>query len=331
MSKKKKINVAVIGAGNMGALHARVYSELRDVNLAAVSDIDEKTGRKIAKKFSCHYHKNYNEMLNRENIDAVSVAVPTSLHKRVALDVIRHKKHLLIEKPIAANVKEAKEIIRRAKRAKVKLAVGHIERFNPAVQTLKKIIEKGKIGKIITVMAIRVGLFPPRIKDVNVIIDLAIHDLDIFNYLLNQEPKNIFAMGGYALTNKREDYAEIFIRYPMANCILQVNWITPVKIRTLSVTGSRGYAALDYITQKVELYKSNYKRQIGDFGEFVIKFGESKKRIISIKKGEPLVNELKSFMECIRKNTEFLVTGEEGLKALIIAEKALRSLKNHRI
>jgi len=133
------------------------------------------------------------------------------------------------------------------------------------------------------------------------------------------------------LTNKREDYAEIFIRYPMANCILQVNWITPVKIRTLSVTGSRGYAALDYITQKVELYKSNYKRQIGDFGEFVIRFGESKKRAIRIKKGEPLVNELKSFMECIRKNTEFLVTGEEGLRALIIAERVLKSLKNHRI
>lgn len=327
MAAKNKIKVAVIGVGNMGKHHARVYSKLRDVNLVAVSDINEKKGKQVAKEFDCRYYKDYKKMLNKEHIDAVSIVVPTKLHKKVALDVIGFKKHLLIEKPIASTTKEAQEIIKAAKKAKVKLTVGHIERFNPAVQGLKDVIKKDDLGKIISIIAKRVGMFPPQIKDANVIIDLAVHDIDIFNYLLNQQPSEVFTRGRKALTNRREDSAEIFLSYNGISGFIQVNWITPVKIRTLSVTGSKGYAELNYITQRLELYQSRYKKMVDNFGEFVIKFGEPVKKEIRINKKEPLFCELESFIKCIKRDKEPEVTGEDGLLALVIAEKAMESLR----
>jgi UDP-N-acetylglucosamine 3-dehydrogenase len=331
MFSKRKIKTAVIGVGNMGRYHARAYSQLKNASLVAVSDINEKIGKKVAKEFNCQYYKDYNKMLDKENIDAVSIVVPTKLHKKVALDVIKSKTHLLIEKPIALTTAEAQEIIKAAKKAKVKLTVGHIERFNPAIKALKDIIKKGDLGKITSIIAKRVGMFPPQIKDANVIIDLAVHDIDIFNYLLDKQPPEVFAKGRKTLTNHREDSAEIFLSYDGISGFIQVNWITPVKIRTLSVTGSKGYAELNYITQKLELYQSRYKKRVDNFGEFVIKFGEPIRKEIKINKKEPLLCELESFAESIRKNKTPLVTGEDGLKALIIAEKAVESLKNNKV
>jgi UDP-N-acetylglucosamine 3-dehydrogenase len=326
-----KLNAAVIGVGNMGRYHARTYSNLKSVNLIAVSDIDGKVGKKVAKDFNCKYYEDYKEMLGRENINAVSVTVPTKSHKKVALDVIRARKHLLIEKPIAASAKEAKEIIKDAKRAQVKLAVGHIERFNPAVQELKKLFKRQELGEIISIIVRRIGMFPPQIKDANVIIDLAVHDIDILSYLLNQQPTEVFVKGRKTLTNQREDSAEIFLSYNGISGFIQVNWITPVKIRILSVNGSKGYAELNYITQKLELYESKYKKTVDNFGEFVVKFGEPVKKEIKINKKEPLVCELDSFIKCIKENKKPEVTGEDGLKALMIAEKAIESLKHNKI
>jgi UDP-N-acetylglucosamine 3-dehydrogenase len=298
--------------------------------LIAISDINQNIAKKVAEKFNCKYYKDYKEMLSKENIDAVSIAVPTSLHKKVALDVIKFKKHLLIEKPIAASSKEAEEIIKAAKKAKVKLCVGHIERFNPAVKRLKEIIQKGRLGKIISVIARRVGVFPPQIKDTNVIIDLAVHDIDIFNYLLEKQPVEVFADAQTSLINHREDSAEILLSFDDATGFIQVNWITPIKIRTLSVTGSKGYAELNYITQELELYKSKYKKVVNNFGE-IVKFGKPIKKKIKIKKGEPLLYELKSFIKCIKENKKPEVTGEDGLKAVAIAEGVIKSIRYNRI
>jgi UDP-N-acetylglucosamine 3-dehydrogenase len=327
---KNYINVGVIGVGNMGRHHVRIYSILKDVNLIAISDINQNIAKKVAEKFNCKYYKDYKKMLSKENIDAVSIAVPTSLHKKVALDVIKFKKHLLIEKPIAASSKEAEEIIKAAKKAKVKLCVGHIERFNPAVKRLKEIIQKGRLGKIISVIARRVGVFPPQIKDTNVIIDLAVHDIDIFNYLLEKQPVEVFADAQTSLINHREDSAEILLSFGDTTGFIQVNWITPIKIRTLSVTGSKGYAELNYITQELELYKSKYKKVVNNFGE-IVKFGKPIKKKIKIKKGEPLLYELKSFIKCIKENKRPEVTGEDGLKAVAIAEGVIKSIRYNRI
>jgi UDP-N-acetylglucosamine 3-dehydrogenase len=164
-----------------------------------------------------------------------------------------------------------------------------------------------------------------------VVIDLAVHDIDVFNFLLEKQPIEVFSKGRPALTNNREDSAEIFISYGKTSCFIQVNWITPIKIRTLSVTGSKGYAELNYITQKLELYQSKYTKKVDNFGEFVIKFGDPLKKEIKIKKEEPLMLELKSFIECIKENTSPPVTGEDGLKALLIAEKAISSSKLNKV
>ena len=136
------MNAAVIGVGNMGQHHARNYSEITGVNLVAVADIDPTIGEPLAKRFNSAYYKNYQEMLEKEKIDVVTIAVPTKYHKKVALDCINKKINILLEKPIAGSVSEAKEIVAAAKTKGVKFTVCHIERFNPAVLKLKEMIDK---------------------------------------------------------------------------------------------------------------------------------------------------------------------------------------------
>jgi len=326
MVKNKKLNVAVIGVGNMGKHHARIYSSLKDANLVAISDINEKVGEEIAKKFNCKYYKNYKEMIEREELDVVSIAVPTRLHKKVALDIISKGINVLIEKPIASTLKEAHKIIEEAKKNKIKLTVGHVERFNPAVRKLKEIIQQGKLGNIISIIAKRVGPFAPQIKDAGVLIDLAVHDIDIINYLLEKEPTKIYANGGKAINSYKEDYAEIFLNYGPISGYIQVNWITPVKIRELHITGTKGYAQLNYITQELNLYQSKYKKEFDDYGDFVIKFGSSKKVSIPVKFEEPLKLEIESFLKSVKENKKLEVTAKEGLNALKIALKALKNI-----
>ncbi len=315
------LNTAVIGIGNMGQHHARIYSELPESNLVAVSDLNEKKGRKIAERFGCSYYRDYRKMLEKEDIDAVSIAVPTIYHKQIAIDCINAGKHVLIEKPIADTLENAREIMAAAKSKDIKLAVGHIERFNPAVQKLKEIIKKGELGDITTIVARRVGVFPPQVKDANVIVDIGVHDIDIFNYILEKKPTDIAAAAGRALINHREDYADILLKYDGTNAFVQVNWITPVKIRNLAVTGTKGYAEVNYITQELILYKSKYRKPEKSF-EDVVEFAKPEKIEVKIEKQEPLRLELKSFLECIINNKKPLVTGEDGFSVLEIALKA---------
>jgi UDP-N-acetylglucosamine 3-dehydrogenase len=317
------LKTAVIGVGNMGQHHARIYSGLPECRLAAVADIDEKKGKEIADRFRCSYYRDYREMLAKEQLDAVSIVVPTAKHREVALACIERGLHVLVEKPIAGNIDDAMEMIKKAREKGVKLAVGHIERFNPAVQKLKEIVSKGELGEITTIIARRVGVFPPQIKDANVIVDIGVHDIDIFNYLLEKKPVKITAAAGKALIDNREDYADILLKYDGTNAFVQVNWITPVKIRNLAVTGTKGYAELNYITQELRLYKSKYKLPEKTFQD-VVEFAKPEEIEVKIEKQEPLKLELKSFLDCIIKNKEPLVTGEDGLAALEIALKAVQ-------
>ena len=317
------ISVGVIGVGNMGKHHARVYSEMKECRLAAVSDIDEERGKKIARQHNCEYYRNFKDML-RADIDAVSIAVPTAFHKPVALECIKAGKHVLIEKPISDTVESAREIIEAAKRMKVKLAVGHVERFNPAVQKLKEMMRGGSLGTITTVLARRVGVFPPQIKDANVIIDLAVHDIDVLNYLLGKTPTRIHAEAGKALINRREDYADILLKYDGINAFIQVNWITPIKIRSLAITGTKGYAEINYVTQELVLYKSKYEKKFETFDD-IVKFAEPEIVKVKVRKSEPLKEELKDFISCVKANKQPLVSGEDGLKALELALEIVKS------
>jgi len=307
------LNVGVIGVGNMGKNHARVYSELENSNLVAISDVLEEAGNPLSKQFNCKYYKDYREMLDNEALDAVSVVVPTTLHREIALEVIKRKIPLLLEKPIADTIENAEDIIKAAKQNQTKLFIGHIERFNSAVRKLFQLIKEERLGNLTSLIATRVCPRPPQIKDANVILDLAIHDIDILNLLASSLPEKIYATGGKALINDREDYAQISLKYPSFSASVIVNWLTPIKIRKLLVTGTKAYAELDYINQTLVIYDSQNKNEI------------------EIEKKEPLKEELKSFLSCIEEENKPECTGEDGLNALKVVIEAIKKIKEENI
>jgi len=298
----KKYKVGVIGAGNMGSNHIRVYSEIPEVDLVAISDVNPETLKDLATEYIANFYYNYIEMIKEEELDIVSICVPTNLHYEVAKNCIKNKINVLLEKPITSNIKEAKELLELSKEYKVKFLVGHIERFNPAVTKVKEIIDSGKIGNITAIIARRVGIFPPQIQDADVAVDLAIHDIDIANYLLNSLPIEVTVNKKRNLIKKRNDSVEFFLKYINASAYIQANWITPVKIRKLNITGENGYLELDYVNQKIELYESNYKKIKSRSFDDILHFSEPDKTIISVARKEPLKEEILYFIDCVKEN-----------------------------
>ncbi|MEI7792462.1 MAG: Gfo/Idh/MocA family oxidoreductase [Candidatus Berkelbacteria bacterium] len=320
-----KINVAVIGVGNMGQHHARVYSELPNVNLVAVCDMDLERSSKLAKSHDCLAYDDYEKMLKENKIDIVSVVVPTFLHHKVACAVLALGSNVFLEKPIAVSLKEGKEIIATAKKNGKKLMIGHIERFNPAIQRLKELIEEGRIGNIISINIKRAGGLPPQIKNANVVIDLGIHDIDIANFLVSDFPTEVYGFKSKNLIDEQEDSAVILLKYKNSSAFIEVNWVTPVKVRTLDITGTKAFARVDYINQTIVLYENSYmhkpSRSYKDFDEFIAKFSATDEVKVGINKAEPLKCELESFVAAVANDTIPLVTGEEGYKALEVCLK----------
>lgn len=330
---KKRLKAAVIGVGSMGRHHARNYFDINTVDLVGICDMDEKAGRSIASKFGVKYYKDYKQMVDFEGPDLISLAVPTRMHHPIALDLIRNKNNVLIEKPIAFNISEAQELIYEAKKHKVKLTVGHIERFNPVIIKLREIIKKDKIGTIISIMARRAGVIPNRISDTNVIIDMGVHDIDLINVILKRQPVNIYAYGGRAVLKKQEDYADIFLEYPSGKDGLKVtghiqaNWLTPVKIRKLNVTGTKGYAVVDLLAQKLILFDTKYTQDFDDFEDYIGKFKQSMGRKIKVSLKEPLRAQLESFIDSVANDKPPAVPPEEALWALRTAILATENIR----
>ena len=295
------MRVGVIGVGNMGGNHPRVYREL-GAELVGVADIDLEKARKIADLCQTEAYSNYEELLN-EGLDAVSIAVPTTQHRVVALAAIGKGVHLLIEKPIADSVENAQDIVMAAEAHRLKLMVGHIERFNPAVRKLKQIIDDGVLGGLLFLSARRVGPFVPRISDVGIIVDVATHDIDIIRYLIGGECTSVFSRAT-RYKNAEGDAAILLMGFGNTSASVEVNWYTPHIIRTLTVTGTEGTAYLDYIKQEVEIYSADWKM------------------IPKIDRAEPLKVELEHFLDCIRADQEPLVSAYDGIKVLEIAIKA---------
>src|SRR5512135_2518903 len=187
------MKLAVIGVGAMGRNHARVYGEMGGVELVGVADANGQAAAAVARRVGCPAYEDYRAMLDQERPAAVSVAVPTVEHLAVALEVIGRGIHLLIEKPIAFRVEEGLKIIEAAERAQLCLMIGHIERFNPAVIALKEHLAKGELGRVFQVDAHREGPFPARVQDVGVVIDLAVHDLDVMRYITGAEVVRVYA------------------------------------------------------------------------------------------------------------------------------------------
>ena len=309
----RTVNVGVIGVGAMGYNHARVYYKLEEANLVAVSDVSERTLNKVAKKYDAKGFTDYEDLLKDPEIEVVSVRVPTTFHHDVVMEAIKHGKHVLVEKPIAFTLKEAEDMIAAAKEAGVILATGHVERFNPAVQKAKELIDNDVIGDIVSASAKRVGPFPPRIKDVGVTIDLAIHDLDVMNYLFDEDVIQVYGTMNSILEKcEFEDHAEIMINFKNESTgILEVNWLTPYKRRQIEITGTDGIISVDYIEQSIDVY-----------GKFA--------QDIDIKHEEPLKEELRSFLNAVVNGTEPEITGEDGLKALKMVIAATKSSREHK-
>lgn len=322
-----QLRVGVIGLGNMGKYHVRNYSEMPEAHLVAVADVRSNVAEEFAQAYGCSAYTSVDEMLEKESLDAVTITAPTRLHFEIASKVIRAGVSVLIEKPIAETVAQAEMLIELARSHNVTLSIGHIERFNPAVTRLKEVIESGTLGKLTSILARRVGVFPSQIKDANVIIDLAVHDIDVMSYLFNREPDHIMGKAGRALVSDREDFADILLAYGDQNGLLQVNWITPVRIRTLAVTGTKGYAELDYMTQSLTVYESQIVRGTDSAGDPTIKFDTPIRTDVVIEKNEQLRLELSHFLDCVAHRKPPLVSGEVGLQALKHALVVLNVIK----
>lgn len=303
------IRVGVIGAGSMGEHHVRNYKTL-NVELVGVAEPFEARREEIEEKYDVQCFSDYHDLL-KEGLDAVNIVVPTTLHKTVALDCIEHGVDILLEKPIADTIENATDIISASKRAGIRLTIGHIERFNPMVGQLKKVIEDGSLGRIVSIHALRVGPHNPRIRDVGIINDLSIHDIDIMNYLYDQVPLSVSAVGGI-VTHPKEDYASIQLRYSEERSgHVETNWLTPQKIRKLNVIATRGVAFGNYIDKSLEWHYDDHIKRYSDTEE-------------------PLARELKCFIEGIKHGTEFVVTPQQALDALRVVKAAERSYKSRR-
>lgn len=311
---KKKIKTAVIGVGNMGKNHARVYSEIS--RLVAVSDLIPQRGKAVAKKYNARFYQDYQKMLREQKPEAVSVVVPTKFHKRVSLETLARKIPTLVEKPITDSPKAAQAILKAAQENKTFLMVGHIERFNPAVVKLKQLISQGRFGRIISLLAVRVGINPPLTKKSNVVLDLAIHDIDVFNFLLEEFPKRKKIVKHKIFKDNLADSASLLLEYKNTTAMVQTNWVTPIKIRKLSVTGTKGFCELDYILQKLIIFDkiSSITPKPGFSG--LVALSKTPKKEVFVSKKEPLKEELKFFLKNL-KNYQ-LKSAQKATQALKI-------------
>jgi len=304
----KKLGVAVIGTGFWGKNHARIYKELTNTNLVAICDADAERAKTIAAQFGVKAYTNSAQMLKNKEIEAVSVCTWSTMLAKEALKALHAEKHVLVEKPMATNTKQAEKILKTAQENGLHLTVGFLMRFIPGLQHIRDAVETKKIGELVSATAKRVSEWPERIGDVGVVKDTAIHDIDVMRYISNEDPISVYAKIGSMRHRKFEDYAQIMLTYESGkSAFIESNWLTPYKTRTLTVTGSDAITRLDYITQ--ELWIESNKESIQPRYPFQ----------------EPLKLELQHFADCIAEKKKPLVTGVDGIKALQVAEAALRS------
>ena len=308
----------------MGRHHVRNYEQLDRAALLAVVDDNHSLAERMASGLGARAYRDVDELLRSEpDLEAVSVAVPTKMHGAVAGTLLKAGKHVLVEKPIAATAREADELIGLADQAGVVLAVGHVERFNPAVRELKRQMEAGRMGEVLSMISRRVGVMPPQIADADVIVDLAVHDIDIFRYLLGaDQPDELYCNAGKAIVTDRFDFADIFLRFGSVACFLQVNWVTPVKIRSLAVTGKEGYAEIEYVTQRLAYYKARPVREALSFADVERYSEEAGPEATELEHREPLEVELDEFLKAVRGESAEIVSGPEARSSIQIAIEA---------
>ena len=301
------LKIAVIGTGGWGKNHVRVLSDLGV--LCAICDSDENRVLSISKKYKINSYSNLKELFEKEpELDACIVCTPTKTHFSIALEIIKRKINVFVEKPLSFSSVECEELTKLSKRYGVILTSGYIERFNPAIQDLKKIIEENTCGELLMMEFHRENRMPLHIKDVGIIYDTSVHDIDTALFIFDSKPTVVFARSGKRF-HSSEDFATIMLGFQDQKvAIIASNWITPKKVRRFSAVCSEGIITGDFITQEIN---------IDD---------ETKTVIPRRQFQEPLTLELKNFLQAVSgKKTKFLVSPEDATAVTKIAEAALIS------
>ncbi|NLF87344.1 Gfo/Idh/MocA family oxidoreductase [Candidatus Bathyarchaeota archaeon] len=303
-----KIGVAVIGTGQWGKNHARVYKELPSTELIAVCDVNADRAKAMADQYGAKPYSDSTEMLKNKDIQAVNVCTWSTILYQEASKALNAGKHVLVEKPMSTTPDQARQLVKTAEENGLHLTVGFLMRFIPGLQHIRQSVENKKIGDLVSVTAKRVSQWPERIGDVGVVKDTAIHDIDVMRFISKQDPVSVYAKMGSKRIQKFEDYAQIMLTYADGEtAFIESNWLTPYKTRTLIATGTEAIMKLDYNTQELTV--------------------EEKAQTVQPRLAfqEPLKAELQHFVDCINKTTTPIVTGEDGVKALEVATAALQS------
>ncbi len=323
----KKLNIGVIGTGHLGKFHTKILSNTENANLVGVFDIDSEKGSAIASEFNTKYFSNLYELIDK--VDAVSIAAVTSVHHQIAKECLENNVNVFIEKPITATIEEAEEIVQIAANNKLKLQVGHIERFNPALIAVDKYISNP-----LFIQSDRLAQFNPRGTDVAVVLDLMIHDIDIILSLINSNVLKIDA-SGVSVVSDTIDIANARIEFEngaVAN--VTASRISQKKMRKMRLFQKDAYVSLDFNSGVSEVFRLIDSEETVDsahinFGEMGI--GSKKKRIIyeqpEVIEMNALKYELDLFIKCVLNNEEPAVSGADGLKALRVADEIIEKIE----
>jgi predicted dehydrogenase len=293
-----KIRIGVVGVGHLGSIHAKIYNEIQSCSLAAVCDIDKTRLGEVSGSLNVPGYTDYHDLFDK--VEAVSIAVPTNLHYKIAADLLKHKIHCLVEKPFTTNLREADSLIKIAKKNKLILQVGHIERFNSAFSATRKVIHNPQF-----IECHRLSPFPHRSLDVGAVLDIMIHDIDIILGLVQSKIKKIESVGVNILT-QFEDIANARITF-QNGCIanLTASRVSDELMRRIRIFQEDTYISLDYKEAKASIYKKS--------GLTITK------EDLPIEKEEPLRKELESFLDCVANQKEPLVSGHIARQALAVA------------
>lgn len=317
----------------MGRNHARVYAELEGVELIAVADSNSDLASEVADKYRVKAYTNYQDLLLREKPDVVSIVVPTAFHEEVGSAVLKLGAHALVEKPIASTVEEGQRLAALADKVGLKLMVGHIVRFNPAIRELRNKLQAGELGRIFQIVCRRVGPFPARIRDVGVVVDLAPHDIDTMRFLTGEEPRSVYAQIARQVHTEHEDLVFGMLEFPSGIIgALEINWLTPTKARETLVLGEGGMFQVDDLTQDLYFFANAEKgSELWPALGTIKGVSEGEMVRYPLKRYEPLRAELEAFVDAIVKDKPVPVSGADGLEALRLALAMVESGKHKKI
>ena len=299
------MKIVQIGAGGWGKNHIRILSQLGV--LSAICDVNSQRSKEYGEKYSVNHYESLDELLQSEEFDGAFVVTPTSTHTEIAIKLLEAKKHVFVEKPMTYKSEDGEKLVKIAEKNKMILTCGYIERFNPAVDVVKKIVKDKKFGDLIMLEFHRENRMPLHIKNVGVIYDTSVHDIDTANWLFDDMPHVVFARAGN-IKHEHEDFASIMLGYKDDKiAIISSNWITPKKVRTFSAVCTDAIITSDFISQEIKIEKNE------------------ETEIPRNKKQEPLLLEIQNFLGTIEGKNEQIVKSQEAVNVTKIAEAALLS------